>query len=115
MAGSDASLTGGPSPAKFTIGPEAIAPPSTTDSRKRAVCERIERLADQGKKLNLYLMVITQQPSKLHRGVLAECNNRLILRPIELDHPVQLLALGPHEMPSDLIIGRVCLILAPIP
>ena len=42
-------------------------------------------------------------------------NNRLILRPIELDHPVQLLALGPHEMPSDLIIGRVCLILAPIP
>jgi DNA helicase HerA-like ATPase len=57
-----------------------FAPPSTNDPRKRAVCERIERLADQGKKLNLYLMVITQQPSKLHRGVLAECNNRIILR-----------------------------------
>jgi hypothetical protein len=42
-------------------------------------------------------------------------NNRLILRPIELHYPVQLLALGPHEMPSDLIVGRVCLILAPIP
>jgi hypothetical protein len=42
-------------------------------------------------------------------------NNRLILRPIELNYPVQLLALGPHEMPSDLIVGRVCLILAPIP
>jgi hypothetical protein len=42
-------------------------------------------------------------------------NNRLILRPIELNYPVQLLALGPHEMPSDLIVGRVCLTLAPIP
>jgi hypothetical protein len=42
-------------------------------------------------------------------------NNRLILRPIELDHPVQLLALGPHEMPSDLIVGRVCLAVAPVP
>ncbi|HEX6495377.1 MAG TPA: hypothetical protein VF018_07840 [Acidobacteriaceae bacterium] len=42
-------------------------------------------------------------------------NNRLILRPIELNYPVQLLALGPHEMPSDLIVGRICLTLAPIP
>jgi Cro/C1-type HTH DNA-binding domain len=42
-------------------------------------------------------------------------NNRLILRPIELTYPVQLLALGPHEMPSDLIVGRICLSIAPIP
>ncbi|MFL6427141.1 MAG: helix-turn-helix domain-containing protein [Acidobacteriaceae bacterium] len=42
-------------------------------------------------------------------------NNRLILRPIELNYPVQLLALGPHEMPSDVIVGRVCLTIAPIP
>jgi DNA helicase HerA-like ATPase len=57
-----------------------FAPPSSDDPQKRAVCERIERFADQGKKLNLYLMVITQQPSKLHKGVLSECNNRIILR-----------------------------------
>ncbi len=42
-------------------------------------------------------------------------NNRLILRPLELEAPVQLLVLGPHEAPSDIITGRVCLILAPIP
>lgn len=42
-------------------------------------------------------------------------NNRLVLRPIELNHPVQLLSLGPHEIPSDIIIGRVCLTVAPIP
>jgi len=57
-----------------------FAPPSTDDPQKGAVCKRIERFADQGKKLNLYLMVITQQPSKLHKGVLSECNNRIILR-----------------------------------
>jgi DNA helicase HerA-like ATPase len=57
-----------------------FAPPSTDDPRKRAVCERIERFADQGKKLNLHLMVVTQQPGKLHPGVLSECNNRIILR-----------------------------------
>lgn len=42
-------------------------------------------------------------------------NNRLILRPIELNSPVHLLALGPHEMPSDLIVGRICLTLAALP
>jgi hypothetical protein len=38
--------------------------------------------------------------------------NRLVLRPVNLTLPVHLLALGPHEMPSDLIVGRLCLILA---
>ncbi len=42
-------------------------------------------------------------------------NNRLILRPFELNQPVHLLALGPHEIPSDLIVGRVCLVIAPVP
>ena len=57
-----------------------FAPPSTDDPQKQAVCARIERFADQGKKLNLYLLAVTQQPGKLHKGVLSECNNRIILR-----------------------------------
>ncbi len=51
----------------------------------------------------------------LHFRIAEFENNRLILRPVELNYPVQLLALGPHEMPSDLIVGRVCLTIAPIP
>ena len=50
------------------------------DPRKRLVRERIARFADQGKKSNLYLMLVTQQPGKLHEQILAECNNRIILR-----------------------------------
>ncbi len=41
--------------------------------------------------------------------------NRLALRPLELEHPIELLTLGPHEVPSDLIVGRVCLNIAPLP
>jgi uncharacterized protein len=57
-----------------------FAPPETPDSQKRLVSERIQRFADQGKKLNLFLMVITQQPGKLHAAVLSEFNNRIIMR-----------------------------------
>jgi hypothetical protein len=57
-----------------------FAPPATEDPQKRLVSERIQRFADQGKKLNLYLAVITQQPGKLHSNVLSEFNNRIILR-----------------------------------
>jgi len=57
-----------------------FAPPQTEDPRKKLISERIKRFADQGKKLNLFLMVITQQPGKLHPDVLSEFNNRIILR-----------------------------------
>lgn len=34
--------------------------------------------------------------------------NRLVLRPHALDHPVEVIEVGPHETPFDPIIGRVC-------
>ncbi len=37
---------------------------------------------------------------------------RLILRPLALDFPVQLVALGTDETPADYIVGRVCLIIS---
>lgn len=48
--------------------------------QKELVRQRIKRFADQGKKFNLFLMIITQQPAKLHADILAECNNRIVLR-----------------------------------
>jgi hypothetical protein len=36
---------------------------------------------------------------------------RLILRPLAMNCAVQLIAVGPSEMPSDYIAGRVCLLL----
>jgi hypothetical protein len=39
-------------------------------------------------------------------------DGRLILRPLSLTFPVQLLALGSHETPADYIVGRVCLVVS---
>ncbi len=36
-------------------------------------------------------------------------SDRLILRPQALDHPVDLLSLGPTQSPSSLIVGRICI------
>jgi hypothetical protein len=57
-----------------------FAGPKPEDPQKQLLGERIQRFADQGKKLNLYLVLVTQQPGKLHPEVLAELNNRIILR-----------------------------------
>lgn len=57
-----------------------FAPAKTTNLQQQLVSERIQRLADQGKKFNLYLLLITQQPDKLNQRILAECGNRVVLR-----------------------------------
>jgi hypothetical protein len=40
--------------------------------------------------------------------------DRLILRPYALDHPVELLNMGPDESPSSSIVGRVCICISEI-
>jgi DNA helicase HerA-like ATPase len=57
-----------------------FAPAVASDPQQQLVSQRIERFADQGKKFNLYLILVTQQPGKLNPRILAECNNRIILR-----------------------------------
>jgi transcriptional regulator with XRE-family HTH domain len=44
----------------------------------------------------------------LFRHVVFE-SGRLVLRPRALEYPVELIELAPHETPSHLIVGRVCL------
>jgi len=39
-------------------------------------------------------------------------DGRLILRPLALEFPVQLVALGEKETPGDYIVGRVCLVVS---
>jgi hypothetical protein len=39
-------------------------------------------------------------------------DGRLILRPLSLSFPVQLLAFEPHKTPADYIVGRVCLVVS---
>lgn len=57
-----------------------FAPTVASDPKQGLIAERIERLADQGKKLNLFGILVTQQPGKLNPRVLSEFSNRIILR-----------------------------------
>jgi hypothetical protein len=34
--------------------------------------------------------------------------NCIVLRPYQVEHPIDLLELKPEESPNDFIIGRVC-------
>jgi hypothetical protein len=38
--------------------------------------------------------------------------DRLILRPLAAEYPVQLIALGEGEVPADYIVGRVCMVVS---
>jgi transcriptional regulator with XRE-family HTH domain len=38
-------------------------------------------------------------------------SNRLVLRPLSMNFPVELIEVDPGDAPSDLIMGRICLIL----
>jgi hypothetical protein len=39
-------------------------------------------------------------------------DGRLILRPLSMQFPVQLLALAAHETPADYLAGRVCMVIS---
>ncbi len=36
----------------------------------------------------------------------------LVLRPLSLDYPVEVVRLAAHETPADSLVGRVCLVLS---
>jgi DNA helicase HerA-like ATPase len=44
------------------------------------VADRIYQIASEGRKYGLYLILVSQRPSKLHPGVVPECENSAILR-----------------------------------
>ena len=46
--------------------------------------------------------------SLLHIGLVDYDAERLVVRPLNASHPIQLVTLGPQEQPSDFIVGRVC-------
>ncbi len=55
---------------------------------------------------NLYAVRAGSQ--MVFRHVAFECS-RLVLRPRMLEHPLDVIELAPEQLPSDLLVGRVCL------
>ena len=40
----------------------------------------IERIAAEGRKFGIFLLVITQRPNKINSNVLSQCNSQIIMR-----------------------------------
>ncbi|HUU46592.1 MAG TPA: ATP-binding protein [Acidobacteriota bacterium] len=52
----------------------------TTDVIERRALEAFERIAKEGRKYGVSLLVVSQRPSDVSRTILSQCNNFLVLR-----------------------------------
>ncbi len=50
------------------------------DPLQAAATERAIRFAGEGRKFGLYLLMSTQRPQKIHRNVLSQCDNLVLMR-----------------------------------
>ena len=47
---------------------------------ERAATERLVQIANEGRKYGLWLLLCTQRPSRIHPGVLSQCDNLALMR-----------------------------------
>ena len=72
-----------------------FAPETTTNPLQARVTENLIRIASEGRKYQAYILILaTQRPTKLHKGLVPECENTCLLRVqsnSELDYACQIL------------------------
>ncbi len=84
-----------------------LCSPDAETPLQRAVLERIIQIAAEGRKFGLWLLLSTQRPSKVHQGIISQCDNLALMRMSsqrDLDElgtvfgfaPPALLAQSPH-------------------
>jgi uncharacterized protein len=57
-----------------------VCPQKPEDPVTALVTEHAVRIAAEGRKFGLYLLVSTQRPQKIHENVLSQCDNLLLMR-----------------------------------
>jgi DNA helicase HerA-like ATPase len=57
-----------------------ICPQEPTDAMQTISTEQIIRVAGEGRKFGLYLLLSTQRPSKIHSNILSQCDNLMLMR-----------------------------------
>jgi len=56
------------------------APDETSDPHEKMVGELIRTIAAEGRKYGLHVILATQRPNKVKRGLLGECDNAIIMK-----------------------------------
>lgn len=57
-----------------------VCPQNPTDSHQALATETLVRIAGEGRKFGLYLLLSTQRPSKVHQNVISQCDNLLLMK-----------------------------------
>ena len=57
-----------------------VCPAVASDAITALGTEDAIRIAGEGRKFGLYLIVVTQRPQKLHENVLSQCDNLILMR-----------------------------------
>lgn len=68
-----------------------LCSPDPSDPLHEAVRARIEQIAAEGRKFGLWLLLSTQRPSKIHSGIISQCDNLALMR---MSSPGDLAQLG---------------------
>jgi hypothetical protein len=58
----------------------SLCPREPTSSLQAAVCESVIRLAGEGRKYGIYLLITTQRPEKIHPNILTQCENLFLMK-----------------------------------
>jgi DNA helicase HerA-like ATPase len=68
-----------------------LCAPDAESPLARAVRDRIVQIAAEGRKFGLWLLLSTQRPSKVHPGILSQCDNLALMK---MSSPVDLAELA---------------------
>lgn len=79
-----------------------LASPTLDSALAVAVRERLIQIAAEGRKFGLWLLLSTQRPSKIHPGIISQCDNLALMK---MSSPIDLAELGTYfgYAPADLI------------
>lgn len=78
-----------------------LGSPELDSTLGRAVREQLVRIAAEGRKYGLWLLLSTQRPSKVHPGIISQCDNLALLKmtsPVDLAELQSVFGFVPESM-----------------
>jgi DNA helicase HerA-like ATPase len=79
-----------------------ICPQEPVDEMQAISTDAVIRIAGEGRKFGLYLLLATQRPSKIHSNVLSQCDNLILMRMNSTSDLAHLASVLSH-IPSSLL------------
>ncbi|WP_298750907.1 ATP-binding protein [uncultured Serinicoccus sp.] len=79
-----------------------LCPPQADTPLGVAVRDRLVQIAAEGRKYGLWLLVSTQRPSKVHPGIVTQCDNLTLMRMTSRSDLEQLASIFGH-VPEDML------------